>query len=96
MAQLCVNRFDLPNELLMHIKDYALLSAIERRKIMEQKKSFHKALIDGRASSNESIYRTQAWIFWKKYEKRPIFLYCEFCKSCGNYVHNTTPAKCHC
>lgn len=81
MALLCVNQINLPNELLVIIKDYAFLSP-ERKRIMEKLSILHNIINNSFTKYSNPSYLPEAWFFWIK--TRPII--CVFCINCGNYL----------
>ena len=79
MIQLIINRFNLPNELLTMIKDFALLTR-EKKTLMYLHKQIHNKIIYAQFFTiqlSKTIYRWQ--------DSNGIFI-AYFCK-CGNYIY---------
>ena len=91
MAQLCINRFRLPVEILYIIKDFAFLS-LERLRIMQAHTFIHEVIIkhadifDDDSFYNE-IYHNRDWFYWSgRYQFNQVGFYVHFCKKCGDYL----------
>lgn len=92
MAQICINRLDLPNDILIMIKDYSFLS-IEKRDIMKKFKQTH-TLINGAVSYSTFGCKPNkiSYIWFSKND----YYYFNFCKKCGNYARVQTKISCRC
>ena len=92
MALLCINRMNLPQDILTIIKEYTFIS-LERKTIMKNLSLIHTCLIN----DNNLSYQPYAFLFWKKNCKYNEFHYMEFCIRCGGYTyHGSMSASCKC
>ena len=90
---LCINRLNLPDEILSIIKDYALLS-LERKAIMDTHKKIHSIVMENGIFEDEY---SKEWFYWRgKFNSK-------FCLDCGDYLliglytgDELTPAICKC
>ena len=96
MALLCMNRFRLPVEIIITIKDFAFVS-IERKRIMDTHQIIHLVVLkhadifDDDSFYND-IYQNRDWFFWSaKYQKKYAGFNIHFCKKCGDYLPRTYP-----
>lgn len=97
MAQLAINRLEIPNELLIIIKDFTWLTK-ERKKIMDLKLEIN--ILVTFAYSPENPYgspktNNHAWWF-QATDQNQFQAY--FCNQCGNYYYYEfkTNAICKC
>lgn len=95
MAQLVINRLELPFELHCIIKDFALPSK-ERKQIMVRKQYIHAQLNYAYLTICTRHHYIQRW--FKAYgETHELDFESAFCILCGNYADWTnTPAICNC
>ena len=96
MAQLAINRLEIPNELLIVIKDFTWLTK-ERKKIMDLKLNINILVIFAFSPENPygaPIHDNNAWWFCAEYVQFQAF----FCKKCGEYYYYEfkTNAICKC
>ena len=81
MAIVCVNHINLPQDLLILIKDYAFLTP-ERKRLMHVFSLIHTIINEALTKYTNPIYMPEAWFFWIK--KKPFV--CLFCIRCGDYL----------
>ena len=89
MAIVCVNHINLPQDLLIVIKDYAFLTP-ERKRLMQAFALIHSIINDALTKYTNPEYFPQAWFYW--IQKKSIHCFkknqfvCVFCIHCGNYL----------
>ena len=89
MALLCLNRFQLPIEMIDIIKEFAFYD-VQRARLRRAYSSIFNQI-------NESIKKQtkNEYYFFRIFTKRHF--YCVFCTKCGDYVHSDeTNAMCKC
>ena len=96
MAQLSLNRLDLPRDILYLIKDFAFydIYSAHLRKI----KNMYIAQIEcALTNTNLNIYSTRysLYDYLFKVNGQFKFIYCIFCKRCGNYIESFTTSRHH-
>ena len=95
MAQICINRFEIPREIVYIIKDYTF-DTIERMEMKKKHKRLHTQI---KCGYRHGKITQPVWWFECPYEKR----FCgEFCEKCGEYKYigffnkHIPPMACRC
>ena len=92
MSQLCINRFNLPQDLLSIIKDYTFYD-IKTAEIRSIKKVIRNEIDIADCSSTIELYTdipyySQHW--WFGTDDGKIQFQSNFCSICGNYLVNSS------
>ena len=89
MAQLYINRMNLPKEILFTIKDYIWYD-IQIANIRKMKKDIHFTIKTAVCPNNETDdywkgCHDRRWYFIINTHIIKYYFQCNFCKKCGNY-----------
>ena len=94
MAQLAINRFDIPNEIQSIIKEFALIT-IERKRIIEYHKKIFYVLTNKLYHTYPSSHYNMIIVYeiGQKHRWFSVFV----CVKCGNYkerFYNNITCRC--
>ena len=92
MAILCINRLDLPPEILTIIKDYSFISR-EKKEIMHKFKQTHQLINGAVTYSNFGCHSKKVSYIWFSVND---YYYFNLCKQCGNYARVQAKIGCRC
>ena len=92
MSLLCINRFDLPLDILTIIKEYSFISR-EKKEIMNKFKPTIKLINGSVTYSTFGCHPTKICYIWFSVNDYYNF---NMCKKCGNYSRLQAKIGCRC